>query len=595
MGWRSLRYVKAGSENTAIGVGTIEFSDSAYHNTSIGRGAMIAIGGKYNTVMGYYAAGDNNGTPTSNYYMNEVTSIGSFAGFRNTGNQNTFIGSNSGYGVTDTLTGIENTGLGAYTLTYNTSGKSNTGVGLGALYGNQTGNGNVAVGTRAMANGGTYSYNIAIGDSAMYGNNANENMAIGTKAMWFNNTGTPNTAVGNYAMQGNSTGSFNTALGYQALFNVNGNGNTALGHTAGNTITTGTFNTLLGYNSDVTGAGLTNASAIGAYALVNQSNSLVLGSISGINGATASTSVGIGTTTPANSKLEVLDNITPSRNAAYISGNNTTTIGSNGATLYVENLVTTGAGTAALLAENENTTAGLGYGAYIRGQWALAAEVTARATANGNPTKGLYVRNNTTNTGTHYGIDLAVNAVNATTAYGTFSTATGGSSTNTGVYGSSSAAATTNYGVYGTASGATNNYGVYCSGSGGYTGTWTLISDQKFKKDLNPLDNVLALLNKVNVYSYNTKNEEFPYMNFSKQLQFGYVAQDLEKYFPNLVEQGSHPGANADDAPITFKSVNYIGMVPVLTKAIQEQQQQIDELKKQNELLIKRLEKLENK
>ncbi|HNG64014.1 MAG TPA: hypothetical protein PLK54_09675, partial [Ferruginibacter sp.] len=93
----------------------------------------------------------------------------------------------------------------------------------------------------------------------------------------------------------------------------------------------------------------------------------------------------------------------------------------------------------------------------------------------------------------------------------------------------------------------------------------------------------------------NTKNEEFPYMNFSKQLQFGYVAQDLEKYFPNLVEQGSHPGANADDAPITFKSVNYIGMVPVLTKAIQEQQQQIDDLKKQNELLIKRLEKLENK
>ena len=44
---------------------------------------------------------------------------------------------------------------------------------------------------------------------------------------------------------------------------------------------------------------LTNATAIGARAVVSQSNSLVLGSIAGENLAPADTSVGIGTTAPA--------------------------------------------------------------------------------------------------------------------------------------------------------------------------------------------------------------------------------------------------------------------------------------------------------
>jgi hypothetical protein len=49
---------------------------------------------------------------------------------------------------------------------------------------------------------------------------------------------------------------------------------------------------------------LTNTTAIGANANVTQANSLVLGSINGVNGATADTNVGIGTTAPQ-SKLQV--------------------------------------------------------------------------------------------------------------------------------------------------------------------------------------------------------------------------------------------------------------------------------------------------
>ena len=76
------------------------------------------------------------------------------------------------------------------------------------------------------------------------------------------------------------------------------------------------------------------------------------------------------------------------------------------------------------------------------------------------------------------------------------------------------------------------------------------------------------------------------------------MAQDMERLFPELVKQQiqkrpSMDGENFDR--IEYKAINYIGLVPVLTKAIQEQQTQIDELKKQLEALSVQLKNLENK
>ena len=56
---------------------------------------------------------------------------------------------------------------------------------------------------------------------------------------------------------------------------------------------------------------LTNATALGSQAFVTQNNSLVLGSINGINGASADTNVGIGLTAPQ-SRLDVAGNINTS-------------------------------------------------------------------------------------------------------------------------------------------------------------------------------------------------------------------------------------------------------------------------------------------
>ena len=60
--------------------------------------------------------------------------------------------------------------------------------------------------------------------------------------------------------------------------------------------------------------------------------------------------------------------------------------------------------------------------------------------------------------------------------------------------------------------------------------------------------------------------------------QIGFIAQEVEKEFPQLVK--------TDDKGI--KSVAYANMTPVLLQAIKEQQQQIDELKKEVEELKKK-------
>jgi len=141
-----------------------------------------------------------------------------------------------------------------------------------------------------------------------------DNTFVGIRA-GESNTGAANSFVGKTAGSGNTTGSFNSFFGVSAgnsnaagnhnsIFGVSagrntfGDSNSFFGAGAGFINTTGSLNTLLGFEADFGANNLTNATAIGANAQVSQSNSLVLGSIAGINGAAASTNVGIGTDAP---------------------------------------------------------------------------------------------------------------------------------------------------------------------------------------------------------------------------------------------------------------------------------------------------------
>jgi len=80
-------------------------------------------------------------------------------------------------------------------------------------------------------------------------------------------------------------------------------------------------------------------------------------------------------------------------------------------------------------------------------------------------------------------------------------------------------------------------------------------SDSRLKKNINDLDNTLDLLSQVRTVSYNWNTETDSYPT-----HIGFLAQDLQHYFPELVSKG----------PNDYLQVNYAGMTPILTKAIQE-------------------------
>jgi trimeric autotransporter adhesin len=160
--------------------------------------------------------------------------------------------------------------------------------------GNQTVNGNLSA--TGVVTGSSYQIGSNLFAFGSYGNgNAFLGFAGNTQT-----TGLGNTASGYWALEQNITGSNNTAIGYEALVNLSGSNNTALGSGAGELGNDQTSNnTFVGaYTGTGTINAVNNATAIGANAQVNESNALVLGSISGVNNATASTNVGIGTTTP---------------------------------------------------------------------------------------------------------------------------------------------------------------------------------------------------------------------------------------------------------------------------------------------------------
>lgn len=130
------------------------------------------------------------------------------------------------------------------------------------------------------------------------------NSFFGVQAGVLNTKGRANSFFGFLAGVNNTEGVLNTFIGASAgNSNIEGNNNSFFGQLAGLNNIGGSNNTAIGYHAgfiDLSRPGgvLTNATAIGANAEVDQSNALVLGSIAGVNGATASVNVGIGTTAP---------------------------------------------------------------------------------------------------------------------------------------------------------------------------------------------------------------------------------------------------------------------------------------------------------
>jgi hypothetical protein len=106
------------------------------------------------------------------------------------------------------------------------------------------------------------------------------------------------------------------------------------------------------------------------------------------------------------------------------------------------------------------------------------------------------------------------------------------------------------------------------------------ISDIKSKENIVDATPKLASLMQVKIRNYNLINSTIK--------QIGVVAQELETVFPSMIDETPDKDDEGNDLGTITKSVKYSVFVPMLIKAIQEQQALI-------ESLTTRLTALENK
>lgn len=102
-------------------------------------------------------------------------------------------------------------------------------------------------------------------------------------------------------------------------------------------------------------------------------------------------------------------------------------------------------------------------------------------------------------------------------------------------------------------------------------------SDLTFKENCKILDPgvVFDKLKSLNAYSFNYKTDEFPEYGFSKGEQIGFMAQEIEKVFPELVKKDQNGNL----------LVNYTQAVPLMLQAIKHLTTSVESLeKKVNEL-----------
>ena len=138
------------------------------------------------------------------------------------------------------------------------------------------------------------------------------------------------------------------------------------------------------------------------------------------------------------------------------------------------------------------------------------------------------------------------------------------------------------------------SYTLQVNGSLGCIGSVVNISDARFKKDVHPISDALAIVEALRGVTYNWDQTADPTMKLDERNHVGFIAQEVEAVLPQAV-------STASDARQT-KSVAYSEVIPVLTEAIKQQQSQIDALtdendtlKAQNAAILQRLEALEAK
>ncbi len=433
-----------------------------------------------------------------------------------------------------------------------------------------TASGNALFGISAGGNPGT--------PSGLFNSSGYNNTYIGILCGSSTTTGYDNTFLGSQAGYGNTSGYRNTFLGVQSgVTNTTGYENTFSGYFSGSGSTgikntfTGAFsgngntddnNSFYGYKSGQASSG-NNNTFMGYFAgeVNTGDNNVFVGSSSGILNTSGYWNTFLGSLSGDENTTGV-ENVFIGRNAGTLnnSGDRNTFIGNQ-----------SGAG---------NTS-----GAYNTFMGYEAGDNVT--TGQNNVILGAYAGNNAFNAASSGLVLLGAGA----------DAGTGITYTNAGAIGYNALVTADDCISIGTTGNGTITTAVCIGATAPWTGTghfyvngdtyntsgaW-LTSDIKFKTDVKQINTGLDLINKLNPVSYFFKPDTF--FNFPTELQYGFIAQELKTVMPNLVNVGENG----------IHSVNYSGVIPMLTKAIQEQQAIIEQSKLENANLNAKLISLENK
>lgn len=500
-------------------------------------------------------------------------------------------------------------GLGALT-----SGAATTSTAFGnnALAVNTTGAANVAVGTSALAANITSANNTAVGFNSLISNTADGNSAFGYRALASNSSGTNNTALGFEAGSALTTGSNNIMIGASTVAPVAVNdqlniGNTLFGSMAG-ALTTGVNTTRT--------IGINTVAPQAALDIFSSNNGLLIPRVPLTLGANFAAPI----TTPTLSEIIYNTNTTTNApfgivtpgfyfwtgvrwerfNTGAITATGWSTTGNAGLTAGTNFIGTTDLvdvsfkrnNTAAGFIGDNSTAFGLRASAANTGSNNTAVGVNALA-GSGSMSSNVAIGYNALQSAS--GVSLKNTAVGAfagtNITNGNFNVVIGAdaqanaSGTNEIIIGQGVVAGSYKIVIGGVAA-AGNGYAHIVSG-------WTTSSDRRLKSDIKDSPLGLDFIKTIRPVSYFRKDD------VNKETEYGFIAQELEVALNNA---GSTNNGIVRLTPNGMLGVRHNDFISISVKAIQEQQEQIEALKKDNDELmktnaaiLKRLDALESK
>jgi hypothetical protein len=260
-----LRYMDFSPENIFLGlnsgISTVPVNEtSGKNNVFVGNeSGRTNTSGASNVFMGY-KSGYSNLTGYSNCFIGQESGYTNYSGRNNVflgyksgrlnydGDFNVFIGNNAG---SQNVSGDRNVFIGYEAGTVNSTGWGNTFVGEASGTANGDGYGNSFFGRNSGFSTTNGDYNTASGSDAGSSNTTgNYNSSFGAESAMLNYAGSSNSVFGYQAGRGSSAFSYNnnSFFGYQSGYSTRtGSNNTYFGYGTGYTNIAGSRNVFLGY------------------------------------------------------------------------------------------------------------------------------------------------------------------------------------------------------------------------------------------------------------------------------------------------------------------------------------------------------------